>query len=282
MQLALRGTAHPRQGLPLEILAGVVTIGCLRSAIEQIKATRITTQVAVLVLALAALILATSASPMTPLVETAVGIKSFSPTRGAAGTVVVIKGSGFLGATAVRFNGVDASSFTVNNAKQITATVADGTTSGPVSVLNPSGDGTSTTNFVVQSSGGLYSSAGCLDDGNSDVPAGNEVYLSLGWLVVNATYLKQFFKNIVATLTVNGKAVKSPDKYWDKKGFQDLSTPPFTWKTVWRYNTGIVLANKGDTMTFSYLSTLTNPITDGAGNYPAGVFVSVNCTVHAV
>jgi hypothetical protein len=76
-------------------------------------------------------------------------VTSFTPTSGPVGTQVVITGQGFLGATGVAFGGTAAASFTVNSNTQITATVAAGTTNGPVTVTNVSGTGRSTTNFNV-------------------------------------------------------------------------------------------------------------------------------------
>jgi hypothetical protein len=57
-------------------------------------------------------------------------ITSFSPTSGSVGTVVTITGTGFLGASAVKFNGTVATTFTVNSDTQITATVPTGATTG--------------------------------------------------------------------------------------------------------------------------------------------------------
>ena len=76
-------------------------------------------------------------------------ISSFSPTSGPVGTSVTIKGSNLTGTTAVKFNGTNASSFTVNNPNQITAVVGTGTTTGPISVTTPSGTNQSLTNFTV-------------------------------------------------------------------------------------------------------------------------------------
>ncbi len=76
-------------------------------------------------------------------------VTSFTPVTGPVGTVVVIAGSDFTGATAVRFNGLNAASFTVNNANQITATVATGTTTGLVSVTTPGGTANSVGNFTI-------------------------------------------------------------------------------------------------------------------------------------
>jgi Zn-dependent metalloprotease len=76
-------------------------------------------------------------------------ITSFTPTSGVAGASVVITGTSFTGALTVKFNGTYATSFTVNSATSITATVAAGTTTGPITVRTPSGTATSATNFTV-------------------------------------------------------------------------------------------------------------------------------------
>jgi hypothetical protein len=76
-------------------------------------------------------------------------ISAFSPTNGPPGTSVVIDGSNFAGATAVRFNGTTASAFSITASTQIRATVPMGATAGPVSVTTPSGTGASANPFVV-------------------------------------------------------------------------------------------------------------------------------------
>ena len=77
-------------------------------------------------------------------------ITSFSPTSGPVGTVVTIMGMNFTGATEVRFNGVSAA-FTLLFGVQIKATVPAGATTGPISVTNPSGTGTTgTVKFTVR------------------------------------------------------------------------------------------------------------------------------------
>ncbi|WP_162303538.1 T9SS type A sorting domain-containing protein [Hymenobacter sediminis] len=76
-------------------------------------------------------------------------ITALTPDNGSVGTSVSITGTGFTGATAVRFNGVAASSFTVASATTITAVVPVGATTGPVSVTTPNGTATSPTNFTV-------------------------------------------------------------------------------------------------------------------------------------
>ena len=76
-------------------------------------------------------------------------ISSFAPASGPVGTQVTLTGLGFGGATAVAFNGTAASSFTINSATQLTATVAAGTSSGPITVTTPGGTATSAQPFTV-------------------------------------------------------------------------------------------------------------------------------------
>src|SRR5437867_1801570 len=92
---------------------------------------------------------ATSASDFT--VTTAPTITSFTPTSGPVGTSVTIHGTGFTGATSVKFGGVAATSFTVNSATQITATVPVGAVTGRISVTTSGGTGTSSASFTVES-----------------------------------------------------------------------------------------------------------------------------------
>jgi hypothetical protein len=75
-------------------------------------------------------------------------VSGFSPTSGPVGTGVTVTGSGFTGATSVRFNGTVAA-FTAVSASQISATVPAGATSGPISVTTPDGTGTSAGSFTV-------------------------------------------------------------------------------------------------------------------------------------
>jgi len=76
-------------------------------------------------------------------------ITGFSPSSGGVGTLVSITGTNFTGTTAVRFNNVLASGFTVVNSGLITASVAVGTTSGIVKVTTPVGSDSTSNNFTV-------------------------------------------------------------------------------------------------------------------------------------
>ncbi len=76
-------------------------------------------------------------------------ITGFTPPQGVPGASITISGANFQGATAVRFNGVAATSFTVNGPASITAVVPSAATTGPVTVTTPAGSGTSITAFGV-------------------------------------------------------------------------------------------------------------------------------------
>jgi M6 family metalloprotease-like protein len=96
--------------------------------------------------------ISTSAATMTATLEAPgsclPSVTSFAPTSGPVGTSVAITGERFTGATAVRFNGT-ASTYTVNSASSISATVPAGATTGPISVTTPAGTGTSSSSFTV-------------------------------------------------------------------------------------------------------------------------------------
>jgi hypothetical protein len=86
-------------------------------------------------------------SPTPPPAPT---ISSFTPGSGWPGTSVTVAGSGFVGTTAVSFNGA-AAAFTVNSGSQLTATVPAGAVTGPISVTTAGGTTTSTSSFAVTS-----------------------------------------------------------------------------------------------------------------------------------
>ncbi len=75
-------------------------------------------------------------------------ITGFMPTSGAAGTSITISGYNFARASAVRFNGFSAS-FTILSETSISAMVPAGATTGLISVTNPGGTATSSTNFSI-------------------------------------------------------------------------------------------------------------------------------------
>ena len=81
-------------------------------------------------------------------VVAAPAISGFSPSSGSPGTSVTISGSGLTGASSVSFNGASAA-FTVTTDTQISATVPNGATTGPISVTTSGGTATSSASFSV-------------------------------------------------------------------------------------------------------------------------------------
>jgi hypothetical protein len=79
-------------------------------------------------------------------------IASFTPASGPPLSSVTINGSGFIGTSAVKFNGATAS-YTVNSGTKITATVPGNATTGKIAVTNSLGTATSTQNFTVTKPG---------------------------------------------------------------------------------------------------------------------------------
>ena len=71
---------------------------------------------------------------VTVVVIPTITVSGFAPLTGAIGSTVVITGNNFTGATAVLFNGIFCSTFTVNSISQITAIVPLGATTGLVTV----------------------------------------------------------------------------------------------------------------------------------------------------
>ncbi|GAA4359315.1 hypothetical protein GCM10023185_25850 [Hymenobacter saemangeumensis] len=133
-------------------------------------------------------------------------VSSFTPASGPVGTSVSISGANFTGATAVTFNGTAVTSFTVNSATSITATVPSGASTGVIAVTTAAGTGSSTSSFtvtlpnlVVSSSqtipGGSYNNititgpgsggAGRLDLGGALTVAGTLMVMDGGMLQTN-------------------------------------------------------------------------------------------------
>lgn len=75
-------------------------------------------------------------------------ITGFAPTQGLPGTNVAVVGTNFLGARAVRFNGLAAEIRYLDNG-QLTVTVPDGAQTGPITVEAPAGTNTTAMHFVI-------------------------------------------------------------------------------------------------------------------------------------
>jgi len=91
----------------------------------------------------------TSAATFTSAAVAIPTITSFTPLSGAVGTSVVITGTNFGCTSVVKFNATNATTFTVNSATQITASVPTGATTGKITVTNTAGSAVSTADFTV-------------------------------------------------------------------------------------------------------------------------------------
>jgi len=90
------------------------------------------------------------------------------PAAGKVETEVIVRGTNLTGASSVNFNGTK-STFTVVSGSEITTTVPAGATTGPVSVVTPSGTLYSNKNFIVNSGATVTFSPASLNFGNQVV-----------------------------------------------------------------------------------------------------------------
>ena len=116
-------------------------------------------------------------------------IQSTSPTSGAFGTSVVVSGTDLAGVTSVAFNGMVAQQLSVDSSTQITATLPEGATTGPVSVTTPDGTVSGAGAFTVthkatlrlrlhRSAGGLAASGSVrIPDGTKTCQVGRRVII---------------------------------------------------------------------------------------------------------
>lgn len=81
---------------------------------------------------------------------TPASLTSFAPEQGVVGSSVIIKGVKLTGATAVRFNNINANNFNVVNDSTIIATVPANASTGKISITVPSASLTSANDFVVR------------------------------------------------------------------------------------------------------------------------------------
>ena len=91
-------------------------------------------------------------------------VRSFTPGRAVAGTQVTITGANFTDATAVAFDGVAATSFTVASPTEITATVPPTAGVGTVGVTTANGRGWSTDSFTPEPVIGSFAPAAGVAD----------------------------------------------------------------------------------------------------------------------
>lgn len=96
----------------------------------------------------------------TPSCTPSATITSFQPASGPQGTLVTITGTGFTGATAVKFGTVNATSFTVVNSTTIIAEVPANTPTDKVRVTVSACDAVSASNFTFLSQSGTCGTTG--------------------------------------------------------------------------------------------------------------------------
>ena len=84
-------------------------------------------------------------------------VDRFTPLLGPVGTTVTVSGFSFTGATAVRFNGVNAS-FSSLTDTQLVAVVPAGASTGPLTVVTPDGTGAGPVNYTVTTNPDLSAS----------------------------------------------------------------------------------------------------------------------------
>jgi len=122
-------------------------------------------------------------------------IASFSPASGPVATSVTITGTNLTGVSDVKFKNTS-TTFTMDSSTQITAIVPSGALTGPITVTNPSGTATSSSNFTVTVAGAPTISSFSPGSG----PVGTSV-LIVGTNFTNVTGVK--FNRTSASFTVN-------------------------------------------------------------------------------
>jgi hypothetical protein len=138
-------------------------------------------------------------------------ITSFTPAFGDRGTVVIITGRNFLGATVVSFGGVPATNFNVDSNTRITATVGTNAT-GKVRVTTPAGTAVSASNFYFESEISTTPNGGSSMPGSTTSPSQSPVILptvSVRSASLSATRVAPgatitVTADVVNTSTVNG------------------------------------------------------------------------------
>jgi hypothetical protein len=96
-------------------------------------------------------------------------VLSFSPSQGAIGSSITITGSNFTTATGAEIDGTAIDSFTVVDDATITGAIGIGTTTGKVTVTNPTGTGESLADFVIFTPTVDFADIGGLARDNADL-----------------------------------------------------------------------------------------------------------------
>ncbi len=181
-------------------------------------------------------------------------ISSFSPQNAGPGMQVIITGVNFTGTTAVKFGGVNATSFTINSSTQITAVVAGGS-SGNVSVTTSCGTASragftfypapTLTSFTPASGyiGNVITITGTNFTGATSVTFGGTSAAS--FTVVSSTTITA----VLGTGATGAVAVTTPGGTATKNGFTYIPATVWTgalnddWNNAANWNNGIPASN---------------------------------------
>ena len=85
----------------------------------------------------------------TPDLPNAPTINSFTPTSGFVGDTVTISGTNFTGVSSVKFNSLEAATFSFVDAQSVAAVVPSGATTGPITLTTPVATAASSGSFTV-------------------------------------------------------------------------------------------------------------------------------------
>ena len=169
-------------------------------------------------------------------------ITATSPTRGETGTTVTITGTNFIGATAVKFNGVNATSFVVNSATSITAVVPSSATTGAITVETPNG--------VATGSSFTFDASNYIINPNTD--GGFEG--THGWTVVNTSNVNKWVIGGAGKVSGNNGAFVS-----DNGTTNTITNPQASNSKIYIYKDVVVPSNASSiSLSFKYKNAANN------------------------
>lgn len=148
-------------------------------------------------------------------------ITSFSPVSQLATKNVVITGTGFTTTTAVRFGGVNASSFTINSASQITAVVPTTAQTGEVTVVTGSGTATKSGFIFIETIDRLYTDfSGYWTSGTSSL---NNTFPDLSHNLLGFKYGNTIYSTSVSDSTLTANSINHTTSAWNAFPVNSLS-----------------------------------------------------------
>jgi len=169
-------------------------------------------------------------------------ITATSPSQGQTGTTVTLTGTNFIGATAVKFNGVNATSFTVNSATSITAVVPQSATTGTITVETPNGTATGSS-FTFDASNYII---------NPNTDGGFEG--THGWTVVNTSNVNKWVIGGAGKVSGNNGAFVS-----DNGTTNTITNPQASNSKIYIYKDVVVPPNASSiSLSFKYKNAVNN------------------------